>query len=153
MKKNICYILFTSVVLFASCKITKPTTDKQTTTENKKQEETLIGRWKLVKLSGGIVGKEQDPPMGQVQVIEFTPTEMILIINGKEVSRNSYTTGKGKSIQSINEREMIFINANTSAGMSYNLLGDKLTISEEFHDGFTKHFERIGKNDDGLLRE
>ena len=153
MKKNICYILFTSVVLFASCKITKRTTDKQTTTENKKQEETLIGRWKLVKLSGGITGKEQDPPMGQVQLIEFTPTEMILMINGKEISRNSYTIGKGKSIHSINDREMIFLNSNTRAEMSYNLLSDKLIISEESHDGFNKYFERIGKNDDGLLRE
>ena len=151
MKKNICYILFTSIILFTSCKSIKSTTDKDT--ENKQQNETLVGRWKLIKLSGGITGKEQDPPMGQVQLIEFTPTEMILMINGKEISRNSYTIGKGKSIHSVNDREMIFINSNTRAEMSYNLLRDKLIISEESHDGFNKYFERIGKNDDGLLRE
>ena len=48
---------------------------------------------------------------------------------------------------------MIFLNSNTRAEMSYNLLSDKLIISEESHDGFNKYFERIGKNDDGLLRE
>jgi len=145
---------FFNILFLTSCKTTKPITE--TTTEQKEQktqEPTIIGRWKLNKLSGGIVGREQDPPIGQVIVIEFTPTELITIINGKITTKTSYTLGKGKSIHKTELVPMIFTNGNTTMGKSYHLDKDKLGISEEMFDGFYYNYIKIGKNDDGLLRE
>ena len=102
MKNKIIYIIFTAFIALSSCKSTKATTEEKANDSTDKiersQEPTLIGRWKLIKLSGGIVGREQQPPADRVTVIEFTPTEMITIINGKETNRVTYNIAKGKSI-------------------------------------------------------
>ena len=93
---------FLNILFLTSCKTTKPITE--TTTEQKEQktqEPTIIGRWKLNKLSGGIVGREQDPPIGQVIVIEFTPTELITIINGKINNLNLFQNLKLNFLLSV----------------------------------------------------
>ena len=154
MKNKISYIIFTAFITLSSCQSTKITTQEKTNDSTEKpQESTLIGRWKLIKLSGGFVGREQDPPIGQVIVIEFTPTELITIINGKITTKTSYTLGKGKSIHKTELVPMIFTNGHTEMGKSYHLDKDKLGISEEMYDGFYYNYIKIGKNDDGLLRE
>ncbi|WP_291091560.1 hypothetical protein [Empedobacter sp. UBA7494] len=157
MKNKITYIIFTAFITLSSCKSTKATTEEKandsTDKIEKTQEPTLIGRWKLIKLSGGIVGREQQPPADRVTVIEFTPTEMVTIINGKEKNRVTYNVAKGKSIHKTELVPMIFTNGNTSMGKSFHLEQNILGISEEFHDGFYYTYIKIGKNDDGLLRE
>ena len=154
MKRKITYIIFTALITLSSCQSIKRTTNNKKTDSTKKtQESTLIGRWKLVKLSGGIIGKEQDPPMGQAIVLEFTPTEIITIINGKETSRTTYILGKGKSIHNSEQVPMIYTNGNMSMGQSYHLQENKLGISEEFNDGFYYSYIKINSEDDGLLRE
>ncbi|MDM1072395.1 hypothetical protein HX001_07825 [Empedobacter brevis] len=154
MKSNITCLIFTALIVLSSCTSTKATTDDQAKPmEKTHQEASIIGRWLLVKLSGGITGREQDPPMGQTIVIEFTPTEMITTINGKETSRVIYTLGKGKSIHSTSQIPMIFTNGNDSMGKSYHLENDKLGISEEVHDGFYYSYIKIGKDDDGIPRK
>ena len=114
MKNKIIYIIFTAFIALSSCKSTKATTEEKANDSTDKiertQEPTLIGRWKLIKLSGGIVGREQLPPADRVTVIEFTPTEMITIINGKETNRVTYNIAKGKSIHKTEPVPMIYTN-------------------------------------------
>ncbi len=157
MKNKITHIIFTAFIALSSCKSTKATTEKKANDSTDKiertQEPTLIGRWKLVKLSGGIVGREQLPPADRVTVIEFTPTEIVTIINGKETNRVTYNIAKGKSIHKTELVPMIYTNGNTSMGKSFRLEGNTLGISEEFHDGFYYTYIKISNDDDGLLRE
>ena len=124
MKNKITYIIFTIFIALSSCQSTKATTEKKSNDSIDKiertQEPTLIGRWKLVKLSGGIVGREQLPPADRVTVVEFTPTEMITIINGKETNRVTYNIAKGKSIHKTELVPMIYTNGYTSMGMRLN---------------------------------
>ncbi len=157
MKNKITYIIFTAFIALSSCKSTKATIEEKANDSTDKiertQEPTLIGRWKLVKLSGGIVGREQLPPVNRVTVIEFTPTEMITIINGKETNRVTYSIGQGKSIRKTEPVPMIYTNGITSMGKSFRIEGNTLGISEEFHDGFYYTYIKIANDDDGLLRE
>lgn len=157
MKNKITYIIFTAFIALSSCKSTKATIEEKANDTTDKiertQEPTLIGRWKLVKLSGGIVGREQLPPVNRVTVIEFTPTEMITIINGKETNRVTYSIGQGKSIHKTEPVPMIYTNGITSMGKSFRIEGNTLGISEEFHDGFYYTYIKIANDDDGLLRE
>ena len=157
MKNKIIYIIFTVFIALSSCKSTKATIEEKANDTTDKiertQEPTLIGRWKLVKLSGGIGGREQQPPADRVTVIEFTPTEMITIINGKETNRVTYNIAKGKSIHKTEPVPMIYTNGITSMGKSFRLEGNTLGISEEFHDGFYYTYIKIANDDDGLLRE
>lgn len=156
MNTKITFLLFITFIALSSCQSTKVTTEEKNNNTEKTegiQNADLIGRWKLVKLSGGIMGREQEPPTGQVQVIEFTPTEMITIINGKETFRTTYIIAKGKSIHKTELVPMIYTNGNTSMGKSFQIEQNKLGISEEFNDGFYYTYIKIGNNDDGLLRE
>ena len=156
MKNKIVYIIFTVFITLSSCQSTKVTSENNSNpTDNteKTQNNVLIGRWKLVKLSGGITGREQLPPSDRVTVIEFTPSNMITIINGKETNRVTYTITKGKSIYTTELVPMIYINENTSMGKSFQFEENTLRINEEFNDGFSYTYIKIDKNDDGLLRE
>ena len=157
MKNKITYIIFTIFIALSSCQSTKATTEKKSNDSTDKiertQEPTLIGKWKLVKLSGGIVGREQLPPADRVTVIEFTPTEMITIINSKETNRVTYNIAKGKSIHKTELVPMIYTNGNTSMGKSFEVKQNTLGISDEFHDGFYYTYIKIASDDDGLLRE
>ncbi|MDM1062725.1 hypothetical protein HXZ62_09160 [Empedobacter falsenii] len=157
MKNKITYIIFTAFIALSSCKSTKVTTEEKANDSTEKvertQQPTLIGRWKLVKLSGGIMGREQSPPANRVTVIEFTPTEMITIINGKETNRATYSIAQGKSIRKTEPVLMIYTNGSTSMGKSFYLEQNKLGISDEFHDGFHYTYIKIGMDDDGILRE
>lgn len=156
MKAKISYLILIAFISLSSCQSTKTITEENTKSSEKaeiSQNSTLIGRWKLVKLSGGIMGREQLPPANRVTVIEFTPSEMITIINGKETNRVTYTIAKGKSIHKTELVPMIYTNGNTSMGKSFQVEQNALGISDEFHDGFYSTYIKIGKNDDGLLRE
>ncbi len=152
MKKLIA--CFTITTFIFSCQTTKSTTaEKQPETKEATQENTIIGKWRLIKTSGGFTGRTQNQSPNQVEILEFTSTEMIHISNGKETSRVKYTLGKGKSIHSTNQVPMIFIGENTTKGQSYTLDGNTLGISQEFYDGFYYTYIKIGKNDDGLLKQ
>ena len=156
MNTKITYIIFTAFIALSSCQSTKTTAEEKANHTEKtetSQNSALIGRWKLVKLSGGIMGREQLPPVDRVTVIEFTPTEMITIINGKETNRVTYNLAKGKSIHKTELVPMIYTNGNTSMGKSFHLEQNTLGISEEFHDGFYYTYIKITNDDDGLLRE
>ncbi len=152
MKQTFVYISCLFIFLFTSCHISK-NIEKNTTKIAVQSENELIGKWKLVKLTGGFIGKEQNPPMEQIQLIEFTPTEMILTVNGKEVSRTTYSLNKGKSIHQTEEVPMIFPNGSFSIGTSYEVNQNQLILREEFADGFNKHYERLEKGDDGIPRK
>ena len=107
MKKLIA--CFTITTFIFSCQTTKSTTaEKQPETKEATQENTIIGKWRLIKTSGGFTGRTQNQSPNQVEILEFTSTEMIHISNGKETSRVKYTLGKGKSIHSTNQVPMIF---------------------------------------------
>ncbi|MFV0162365.1 hypothetical protein OBK04_01685 [Empedobacter falsenii] len=153
MNNKLYFVIFTAFIALYSCQSSKNATTNNTQEIEHIQHSDLIGRWKLVKLSGGIIGREQLPPTNMVTVLEFTPTEMITIINGKETNRTTYTIAKGKSIHTTELVPMIYTNGNPSMGKSFQVDQNTLGINEEFNDGFYYTYIKIGENDNGLLRE
>ena len=144
--KTIYALSFCTIITLLSCNTVKSTSEKkQITIENKVETSPLIGKWRLIKTSGGFTGRTQDQPLDKVEILEFTPTEMIKISNGKETYRRPYTLGKGKSIHSTEPAPMIFTNGNTVKGQSYTLEGNTLGISQEFYDGFYYTYIKVSE--------
>jgi hypothetical protein len=136
--------IFTIATLL-SCNTVKSTSEKkQDTIENKVETSPLIGKWRLNKISGGLLGKEQNAPTDQVTVLEFTKNEIITFINGKEIKRIKYTLGNGKSIHRTEPVPMIFSSESTK-GQSYTIDGNTLGMSQEFYDGFYYTYIKVNE--------
>lgn len=137
------------MLFFVQCKSIQPIAEQNKTTPQ--TENSILGKWKLMKKTGGIMGKEQIP--NEIQIIEFTATEMITSVNGKEIGRSTYTLGYEITIHSQEKRPVIIAEGQISPKLAYDLQGDNLIITDNFYDGFSKFYTRLTGSENELQRK
>lgn len=95
----------------------------------------LIGKWKWVESSGGIMGKITNPASTGTKIsIEFTSEYFIKYTNDSIITEIKYKIEKGSSIRS-NEESYLIVYDNGKK-QSINLEGNKLILYDECHDCF-----------------
>jgi len=133
MKNVLLLFLF---VLLASC-----SSENSNVTASKKLE----GKWNWIQSTGGIAGTTNTPQSSnQVIYIEFSGNSFKKYINGKLSADHTFIIKTDKSIFG-GERQMI-VNDNPITyfpPMSYEIDGNKLSLSEECYDCFGSQYERI----------
>ena len=133
--KNILSILIVSIIV-SSCSI------KNASPGYKASEENLIGKWKLVRASGGIAGTiteygENDDRI----VIEFREDEFISSKNGEEKERIKYHISLGESIRSTEEVPLIIYE--TGKKQSFDFDEGSLILWDECYDCYQYNYMRL----------
>ena len=148
--KKLIFIFFLGIALI-SCSSndeTNETTDDDIEIEN----PSIIGNWNWTITEGGISGVDQMTPESFGKDIQLNLNEdssYSLLENGVEISNGDYTIILASSIYSdmdnfISYSENIEDNGSVVyKGVIRNQDSSHLTISDNYNDGFTSHFEKI----------
>lgn len=104
-------------------------------------ENLLNGKWNWVSSSGGIVGKTMTPTSeNKTIVLEFYNSIMTKYENGNLISEDSFSVETKESILG-GQRKMIIID--NSEAQSFEIIGDKLFLSDECYDCYQSEYDRI----------
>ena len=125
---KIAYV-FITVLLLLSC-------DNDDATQN-----LLNGKWNWVSSSGGIVGKTMTPASENKKIVlEFYNSVMTKYENGNLVSEDAFSVETRESILG-GQRKMIIID--NSEAQSFEIIGDKLFLSDECYDCYQYEYDRV----------
>ena len=104
-------------------------------------ENLLNGKWNWVSSSGGIVGKTMTPASeNKTIVLEFYNSIMTKYENGNLVSEDPFSVETRESIMG-GERKMIIID--NSEAQSFEIIGEKLYLSDECYDCYQYEYELV----------
>lgn len=101
--------------------------------------ENLLGKWKLIKTSGGFGGNitefdENDDSF----VVEFQKDDFIRSKDGKELGRAKYRIIMGKSIRSTEDIPLIIYE--TGRKQSFEFRNGNLILFDECYDCFQNEY-------------
>lgn len=99
----------------------------------------LIGKWKWVESSGGIMGVTNNPEnTGKEITIEFTSDTQKTFINGVLEYQTTYYLERGAPISSTEKVDLI--NYENGWKQSLEINEDYLVLFDEVYDGFTHEY-------------
>jgi hypothetical protein len=127
MKK---FVLFAALlVCIVSC---------SSTSESSMNGKAIVGKWQLVKMSGGITGKTVVPKL--INEIAISKTEIKIYEDGTLLATEKYTIETKKSIFGGEKQMLVYSSGNPSQG--YVLEGDKLLLNDECYDCYQKEYTK-----------
>lgn len=127
MKK---FVLFAALlVCIVSC---------SSTSDSVMNGESILGKWQLVKMSGGITGKTVVPKL--INDIAISKTEIKIYEGGTLIATEKYTIETKKSIFGGEKQMLVYSSGSPSQG--YILEGDKLLLNDECYDCYHKEYTK-----------
>ena len=136
------FFLFVLVIL-SSCNSNDD--DSSTKKADAQAEKDLQGKWNWVISSGGFAGKTYTPQSSnQVIYIEFSGNSFKTYINGILSADNTFVIKTQKS--NFGGEKPMIVSDNPDkyfVAMSFEIQGDKLSLSQECDDCFGSLYERI----------
>lgn len=127
MKK---FVLFAALlVCIVSC---------SSTSDSVMNGESILGKWQLVKMSGGITGKTVVPKL--ISEIAISKTEIKIYEDGTLIATEKYTIETKKSIFGGEKQMLVYTSGSPSQG--YFLEGDKLLLNDECYDCYQKEYTK-----------
>lgn len=127
MKK---FVLFAALlVCIVSC---------SSTSDSVMNGESILGKWQLVEISGGITGKTVVPKL--INEIAISKTEIKIYEDGTLIATEKYTIETKKSIFGGEKQMLVYSSGNPSQG--YVLEGDKLLLNDECYDCYQKEYRK-----------
>ena len=125
MKK---FVLFAALlVCVVSC---------SSTSDSVMNGKSIVGKWQLVKMSGGITGQTVVPKL--TSEIAISKTEIKIYEGGTLIATEKYTIETKKSIFGGEKQMLVYTSGSPSQG--YVLEGDKLLLNDECYDCYQKEY-------------
>lgn len=125
MKK---FVLFVALlVCVVSC---------SSTSDSVMTRQSIVGKWQLVEMSGGITGKTVVPKL--TNEIAISKTEIKIYEDGTLIATEKYTIETKKSIFGGEKQMLVYTSGSPSQG--YVLEGDKLLLNDECYDCYQKEY-------------
>lgn len=124
------------IVLFAAllvCVVSCSSTSDSVT-----NGKSIVGKWKLVKMSGGITGQTVVPKL--TSEIAISKTEIKIYEGGTLIATEKYTIETKKSIFGGENHMLVYTSRSPSQG--YVLEGDKLLLNDECYDCYQKEYTK-----------
>ena len=104
-------------------------------------QKSLNGKWNWVTSTGGIAGRTTTPASeNKTIVLEFHNSTLKKYENGSLISENTFSVETRESIMG-GKRKMIVIQ--DSHTQTFEIVGDKLYLSDECYDCFQSEYDRI----------
>jgi hypothetical protein len=137
--KKVIYLLSTLLLLsLTQC--------KKDSSASLSLERKLTGKWLYTGSSGGIDGRIQAADSSSPVVLEFKNNlAFVKTENGVVKAQGTYKLLKAHSIYSGKEEDAILFNdkeGQMNNNFIINVDGDKLSIADNFYDGYTQGFKR-----------
>lgn len=127
MKK---FVLFAALlVCIVSC---------SSTSDSVMNGKSIVGKWQLVKMSGGITGKTVVPKL--INEIAISKTEIKIYEGGTLIATEKYTIETKKSIFGGEKQMLVYTSGSPSQG--YIIEGDKLLLNDECYDCYQKEYRK-----------
>ena len=127
MKK---FVLFVALlVCVVSC---------SSTSDSVMTRQSIVGKWQLVEMSGGITGKTVVPKL--TNEIAISKTEIKIYEGGTLIATEKYTIETKKSIFGGEKHMLVYTSGSPSQG--YVLEGDKLLLNDECYDCYQKEYTK-----------
>ena len=149
--KKLIFIFFLGIALI-SCSSdddSNETTDDETEIEN----PSIIGNWNWTSTRGGLSGVDQVTPEDVQKIIQLNLNEDLsysVLENEIEISTGEYTITLAQSIYFSDMENFISYSENFIDDWIVVFKGvirtpdlTSISVSDNFHDGFTSYFERI----------
>ncbi|MBU2060695.1 MAG: hypothetical protein KKH44_02450 [Bacteroidetes bacterium] len=125
MKK---FVLFAALlVCVVSC---------SSTSDSVTNGKSIVGKWQLVKMSGGITGQTVVPKL--TSEIAISKTEIKIYEGGALIATEKYTIETKKSIFGGEKHMLVYTSGSPSQG--YIIEGDKLLLNDECYDCYQKEY-------------
>ncbi|WP_339653989.1 hypothetical protein [Flavobacterium frigidarium] len=127
MKK---FVLFAALlVCVVSC---------SSTSDSVMNGKSIVSKWQLVKVSGGITGQTVVPKL--TSEIAISKTEIKIYEGGTLIATEKYTIETKKSIFGGEKHMLVYTSGSPSQG--YVLEGNKLLLNDECYDCYQKEYTK-----------
>ena len=101
--------------------------------------KSIVGKWQLVKMSGGITGKTVIPTV--ISEIVISKTDVKIYESGTLIATEHYRLATKKSISGGEKQMLVYTSGSPSQW--YVLEGNKLLLNDECYDCYQKEYIKM----------